>query len=379
MSELQLSLLAIGVLVVGGVYGYNAWQERRLRQRLHEAFDEERGDDALMRMEVVPTPRSEPQLKVEPQLAVSHEPVAEDVAPEPVASPVTLPVEEPAAAPAVERPVPPVPWFDEVLDYVAEILAPAPPGSAVIAELTAKIAAGGKPARVAGFNPITGEWEDLKRVGAGHHSRIRLALQLVTRSGPLSAPQVAGFTDAIRACATKIGATADYPDARAALQQAREVDEFCAEVDIAIGLNVVAPSGANFSGRDIQALAEAGGFKLEADGLFHYRQGGRTVFTLDNHEPVPFDGDDIASVTTSGVTLVLDVPRALDGKRALDLMIDAGERLATGLGGRLVDDNRVPLSATGITRIRQQLDAIADAMVARGFTPGGERALRLFA
>jgi len=76
---------------------------------------------------------------------------------------------------------------------------------------------------------------------------------------------------------------------------------------------------------------------------------------------------------------VLDVPRALDGKRALDLMIDAGERLATGLGGRLVDDNRVPLSATGITRIRQQLDAIADAMVARGFTPGGERALRLFA
>lgn len=378
MSELQLSLLVIGGLVVAGVYGYNAWQERRLRRRLQEAFGES-NDDALMQIEVVPTPRAEPQLRVEPQLEPAGPPVVDDPEPAPAASsaPYAVPPEAPPPATG-PVPVPPVPWFDEVLDFVAEINAAAPPGSAVIAELTAKIAAGGKPARVAGYNALTGEWEDLKRTGSGHHSRVRLAVQLVTRSGPLTAPQLAAFTDAVRACAARLGATAEYPDARAALARAREIDEFCADVDIVVGLNVVAPSGGTFSGSDVLALAEAGGFKLEADGLFHYRQGGRTVFTLDNQESVAFDADELAGFTTAGVTLLLDVPRALDGKRALDLMAEAGERLAAGLGGRLVDDNRVPLTAAGINRIRQQLDQIAQAMVERGFTPGGERALRLF-
>lgn len=374
MSDLQLGLLIIGGVVVGGVYAFNAWQERRLRKRLHEDFRDER-DDALM--QAAPAPRPEPQARVEPQFQPSSRNADDDSPTEPLIAPAG-PAAAQSAVDVPTAPVPGVPWFDDDLDYVAEINAGAPLGSAVIAELMTRIAAGGRPARVAGYNPANSEWEELKRTGAGHHSRIRLALQLVTRSGPLAAPQLAAFTDAVRSCAARIGATAEYPDPREALQRAREIDDFCADVDISIGLNVIAPGGIKFTGNDIHALAEAGGFNIEADGVFHYRDGGRTLFTLDNHEPVPFNPDDMANVSTGGITLVLDVPRVPDGKQALDLMIAAGERLANGLGGRLVDDNRVPLTATGITKIRQQLDGIGAAMIARGYTPGGERALRLF-
>ena len=48
MSDLQLSLLVIGAVVVGGVYLYNRVQERRLRSRLQQAFGGTH-DDVLLR------------------------------------------------------------------------------------------------------------------------------------------------------------------------------------------------------------------------------------------------------------------------------------------------------------------------------------------
>ncbi len=48
ISELQLSLIAIGVLSVGGVWGYNTWQERKHRKLAQEVFRSQQ-HDVLMR------------------------------------------------------------------------------------------------------------------------------------------------------------------------------------------------------------------------------------------------------------------------------------------------------------------------------------------
>jgi FtsZ-interacting cell division protein ZipA len=113
--------------------------------------------------------------------------------------------------------------------------------------------------------------------------------------------------------------------------------------------------------------------------VFHYIDGAdRTLFTLDNHEPAPFLPEQVKQITTGGVTLVLDVPRVADGAAALEKMVQIARELAAGLGGRLVDDNRVPLTEGSMQAIRQQLASIHEAMTARGTPPGSERALRLF-
>jgi len=170
------------------------------------------------------------------------------------------------------------------------------------------------------------------------------------------------------------------PDPQAAVASARELDGFCADVDVAIGLNIVASGSATFPGTAIRALAESMGFRLEPDGVFRYRErGNRTLFTLDNHEPAPFIPEQITSLTTSGVTLLLDVPRVAGGKEALDRMIEVGTNLAQELGGKLVDDNRVVLSDSGVAKIRQQLSEIHANMEAHGIAAGSARALRLFA
>jgi hypothetical protein len=356
MSDLQLTLLVIGAVVIAGVYAYNWAQERGFQRRMRQMFGEAH-DDVLLKAgveSVLADGRLEPQLPPR-----ADAPRAAGAA------------GEPALAPGGE--------FDPVLDFVAEIDADSPISDSLVSELMSKIAACGKPVRVAGFDPRSEAWEDVVRSRGGRYARLRLALQLVNRSGVVNTAQLATFCDACKACAEKVPALALYPDSHAALKTARELDAFCAEVDVAVGVNVVAQDGATFPGTAIRAAAEAAGFKLESDGVFHIRNERRqTLFTLDNHEPAPFLPESIKGLTTGGVTLLLDVPRVTDGAEVLDRMVGIAGSLATALGGRLVDDNRAALSEAGIARIKEQVRSIHAAMAARGIPAGSVRAQRLF-
>ena len=64
MSDLQLSLLVIGAVVIGAVYLYNWLQERSLQRRLQQAFGSAH-DDVLLKAGVdsaLADGRLEPQL-----------------------------------------------------------------------------------------------------------------------------------------------------------------------------------------------------------------------------------------------------------------------------------------------------------------------------
>lgn len=357
MSDLQLSLLMIGAVVVGAVFLYNWVQERSLRRRLQQSFGAAH-DDILLRGGF---DSALADGRLEPQLAAG--------------APAHGPQAEAAMAPADEADA----GFDDLLDYVAEISAEAAMSEALVGELVIRISSCGKPARARGLDPQRGEWEDIVRGAGGRYSRLRAGLQIVNRTGAVSVAQLATFVDAVRQCAEKVRAGVECPDPQAALKLARELDAFCATVDVAIGVNIVASEGQTFAGTRIRAAAESVGFKLEPDGMFHFRGGGRqALFTLDNHEPAPFLPESIKGLSTSGITLLLDVPRVANGGEVLARMLNVAENLASAIGGRLVDDNRATLSDAGVSRIREQLSSIQAAMTARGVPAGGTRALRLF-
>ncbi|HEV7391452.1 MAG TPA: cell division protein ZipA C-terminal FtsZ-binding domain-containing protein [Burkholderiales bacterium] len=373
MSDLQASLLIIGAVVVGGVTAFNWFQQWRLRRRLEQDSGDRHQDVLRVR------PATEPSRRVEPQLEPdrSAQPDEETThTPEPDAALASPPN---AANATVIQNLPEVPGFDVRVDYIAGIDAVDAISAAGLAELHTKAAAGGRRFRVAGFNPEINAWEEASRLSGGRYSHIRVAVQLVSRKGVIEAAALNAICDAVRGCATKFSALAHCPDIDAALKRAQELDAYCAEVDVAIGVNVVPTPGASFAGTRIRALAESAGFSLESDGLFHYRDEARhTLFTLDNQDPAPFVPEQMKHLSTSGITLVLDVPRVANGNAALDLMLRTGAHLANGLGGTLVDDNRVALSDNGVRVIQQQLQSIHGKMEARGMPPGSDRTLRLF-
>lgn len=360
MSDLQIALAAIGLLVVGGVYAFNLWQERKLRQRLERAF--EGGHDDVLLKAAAPepavlaaSPRIEPRLD-EPAIA---DPVA--VAAEPI-------------------PVTGDDGADPVIEFAADIELTEPAGDAALRELLSRLATFGKPARLLGWDEAAGVWQALGRGAHGDCRRLLAALQLANRAGPVQALQLNGFCDAVRAWAGRHDGEVQIDDTAVALQVARELDAFCGDMDVAIGLNVVAQSGTAFPGEQIAAAALAAGFSLEADGIFHSRDAdGQTLFTMENHEPEAFAEDRLAVMQTSGLTLLLDVPRIADGAAALDRMAQAGMMIAEALGGFVVDDNRVPLQEAGVARIKTQLQGICAAMAGRQIPAGSSRALRLFA
>lgn len=359
MSDLQLSLLVIGAVVVAAVYLYNWLQERTFRRRMSQAFGA--GHDDVLLKAGVESALADGRL--EPQLVP-----AESALDEGRAGPTH-------AAPQASHSG----GVDDTLDYVAEIDAGAPIPEPVIAELTSKIASCGKPVHVAGLDAQSGAWEDLVRGQGGRFRGLRLSLQLVNRAGAISAAQLALFCDAVKASADRLSTPASCPDAQAALKRARDLDSFCADVDVAVGVNVIAAESASFPGTRIRAAAEAAGFKLEPDGVFHYRNEQRqTLFTLDNHEPAPFLPESIKGLSTGGVTFLMDVPRVANGASVLDHMIEIAGGIAASLGGQLVDDNRAPLSEAGLARIREQVRTIHARMDLHGIPAGGTRALRLF-
>lgn len=359
MSDLQIALGVIGILAVGGVYAFNLWQERKLRQRLERAFSGEHEDVLLRSAEVPASARIEPQLLADQAAARMASGAA-----------------HPQEAAAVKDDG----GADRITELVVDIELPAPASDAAAQELLKLVAISGKPARVFGRDARSGLWQQLLRGAPAECLHLQAGLQLADRSGAVSAPQLSTFCDVIREWAARQGATVKIDDAAAAVAAARKLDAWCGEVDVTIGLNVVAASGAAFSGDQIAAAAAKAGGEPAADDRFYWRDAaGLTLFTLENLESGALTADQLAGVQTSGLTLLLDVPRVADCATAFDLMVRAGQDMAETLGGFLVDDNRVPLQPAAVGRIKLQLDQIVMTMTAGGIPAGSPRAQRLFA
>lgn len=356
MSDLQISLLVIGAFVVAGVYLLNAWQERQFRRRAEQAFAREH-DDVLLQgaaaaLEDVAAERVEPRLQ------------AAGIAP---------PARVAARPPAVTV-------IDPVIDYVVEVnTQPAADAADLHEELLVLATGWDKLVQVSGYDPGTGEWREAGVGGGMTFSQMRFALQMSNRAGCVAQSQLSAFRDAVlRWCERNHGVAKclDVPEAHA---MAAQLDRFCADVDIAIGINVITRDGNPFSGTKIRALAESAGLKLEANGVFCSRgEHGDLRFTLDNHEPMPFVPEQMKTLFTTGVTFLLDVPRVAGALHVFDAMLSTARNCAAALNGRLVDDNRAALSDAAIAKIREQLENILSRMETGQIAAGGARALRLF-
>ena len=413
MTELQLGLIGLGAAAVVGVFGYNKWQEMRQRKLAEAVLKPQHEDVLLARVKtgepvaVAPeSPRQEPELRVEesePSLE-RVEPVLVDPTPTEVEDAMAMaptPEPEPAIpAPAIAaEPVAPLPVVGGVAEAAPEIDAGPVPAElldprlefVVAMELVEPVSSLqilhsqrsalhrlNKPVHWIGFNEKTREWQRLAQDGEVDVRRLRVGLQLVNRLGPVSEGDLAIFTNAMQALADELMAVADMPPSRV-LDQAAEIDRFCAAVDLEIGLNLVS-RGSAFPGTKIRALAEAAGMMLGADGLFtRYDDAGRAQFSLQNFESTPFSVEALRSLTTHGLTFLLDVPRVDHGERVFMQMTEVAKRFADTLQGALVDDNRQPLSDSQLDHIRREFIGKPQATMASfGLAAGSPQALRLF-
>ncbi|WP_200383306.1 cell division protein ZipA C-terminal FtsZ-binding domain-containing protein, partial [Rhodocyclus tenuis] len=293
-------------------------------------------------------------------------------APVPAApSPASLAARETASAQLLLSPL---------VDYIAVIDA-ADPASAsqLLRSQRAALARLRKPVRWLGCNERTREWEPLREDSVAEYRRLRVGLQLVDRRGPVNEVELAIFQRAMQDLADELIAVIDLAPAQPALEAAASLDGFCADVDIQIGINVIS-QGLPFPGSKLRALAEAAGMLLDGEGRFVRRDDdGQALFVLSNQESGGFPGEELKTLTTHGVTFLLDVPRVAHGDRVFAQMLELARRFAATLHGALVDDNRRPLAEGALEPIRRAIAQSQAAMAARQVPAGSALAQRLFA
>ncbi len=283
---------------------------------------------------------------------------------------------QPRAAGLPLRPDPP--GIDVRVDFLARMLPLEPVSAESLADILASAPDVGRQMTVLGC-PVGGQdWQPVLRQSV-RYEEVAVALQQVDRSGLIAPAALERFARWVDDVAERITATCIPPDPEQAHAVAAELDAFCAEADVLIGINVVAPD-VPVPATKIRALAEAAGFRLQPLGHFALENDdGVVLLTLSDIEGRPFISDQIRTAASSGVTLLLDIPRTPQPARVYNQMMQIARQMAQGIGGRIVDDKRQGLSDAGVRVIGERIAALESRLAAQQMSAGSALARRVFA
>lgn len=363
-TDLQLSLLLIGALIIAAVVLFNRYQQRR--------FYRTRSEPAGVPMQ---TPER-PAVAVEPIAKDRREPTFKLPTKLPMAAPTKAESASPAAA--VDD-VPWPTWIDAHIDYVASIQPVDPVGGREFFAAPYRSDVINRPLTWLGLNAAHNQWERIRNASEAKYTRFIAVLQLLNRSGPATGAELGVFCDLVQQLAEQLMAVVDCPDRQAALARAQQFDQICAAVDVEIALHALSDEQRPFPAAKLVSLAESAGMRIVSDGTLQYDDARDLAqFRLRNEEQRPFIAGALDAITTHAVVFEIDVPRASEGIDAFDRMTQLAKRVVENLGGRLVDDNRQPLSDAAIAAIRGQLQNLYGTMQQHHLKPGSDLALRLF-
>ncbi|MBW0170721.1 MAG: cell division protein FtsZ [Hydrogenophaga sp.] len=377
MSTLQIGLAIIGGLVLAGVVAYNAWvtsksAPRTARERHGDAAEERAGDETLP---YTPADLAEHEIQ-------RIDPVLGDM---PGAPSPPDPAEVAAAAAAVSlnplmtQPPEKRPGLDALIDVIAPLLLEHEvSGDALLAALPGTRRVGSKPFAVEGQSETTGEWES-PRLGQRYRA-LQAGVQLANRSGPLNDIEFSEFVVKAQAFADAVGASPDFPDMRAEVARARELDTFASGHDAQLGFTLRARRAAWSPGYVAQHAAKLGFVAGALPGrmvLSGSHSGQAPILSLV-FDPQAAMAEDPEQTALREIALSLEVTHVPRSEQPFVRMRQAAVALAEAMDGVVTDDAGQPLSVEALDQIGADLESLYDALDSRDLSAGSAQARRLF-
>jgi len=372
MSELQIGLIALGVILIIVVLSLNWWQDRRIRRRMQDQFAHE-GEDPLLGDAEKPVrsrrddsgsnrrrhrERREPEWRTPAQI----DPVNPDGRLEPGVTHDLAEVDD------HEEP-------DARTEAVIDIVFVQPVAAEDLMPLVRDVRQAGRKMLRVFYRTTRGVHCARLRLGEQYAS-MQIAVLLANRSGVLTPTEWAQAWAQAQRIADAFDAEVEGPDPKEVSQRATELDALCASLDTSVSLTVKPRGGAQWREPQILAAARSVGFSDQP--------GGGELHWLDENNAVRFSlmypqGGQRNSPQYHSISLLLDVPRSPAVPSAFADMADVGRMLARKLDGELVDDNGLPLAEGCEAAVDTQLRQLYAELEKAGFTSGSSRALRVFA
>lgn len=364
MTDLQISLIAIGGTIVVGVISYNKWQEYKTRKSVQRAFSSDH-DDVLMQPSAVADDASE--LRHEPSFSIPDAAAGSEQASDAAGAADGMPVA--VAADTVTPPPPQDLPVDPLIDCnIPLMLEGTLQGAQILPALQTLTHIGSKPIHYIGLRADQ-QWEAVR--SAGTYSALQAGVQLANRSSALNELEYSELVMRLRAVADQLGAEPDVPDMAEVVHVARELHHFIVEHDAQLGINVHS-KGAPWVVDNLHIMLKKQGFELLPNGRLSMPDGdGGNLFLLSTNA-------NAGAATTARLTLLLEVPCVAPLRDGFGAMTSCARMLASKLDGAVVDDGNQLLSEEALAEIAAQVAEFYDDMETAEIPAGSNRAQRLF-
>jgi len=373
MSTLQVSLAIIGGLVLAGVMAYNAWVTRRNLPRTVR----DRGSDPGLQGSGAPTALIFPPAAPGADEDGRIDPVLDDDVPVSPDQPRDLGNLNSAfstASSPEKRPM-----LDALIDVIALLALEAEvSGDAVLAALPGTRRVGSKPFAVECLSALTPEWE-VPRPGQRYHA-LQAGVQLANRAGALNDIEFSEFVVTAQAFADTLGATPDFPDMRAEVARARELDAFASGHDAQLGFTLRARRAAWSPGYVTQHAARQGFVAGSLPGrmVLPGSSAGQAPILSLAFDPQAAMAEDPEQSALRELALSLEVTHVPRSEQPFVRMRQAAAALAEAMDGVVTDDAGQPLSTEALEQIGSDLEGLYDALDGRELSAGSAQARRLF-
>lgn len=125
-------------------------------------------------------------------------------------------------------------------------------------------------------------------------------------------------------------------------------------------INVLSKPSKAFSGPDLKKLFEACGLEHGDMDIYHRHEESDThspvQFSVANAvEPGTFRPDEIAGISTPGISFFMSLPGPNNAMQAFDFMLETAQCVVRNLGGELKDERRSVMTPQTIEHCRQRI------------------------
>lgn len=341
MSDLQIGLILLGVVLILAVLVFNWWQDWRVRQKMQDQFPE-REHDPLMGGAGTTYP-----VRREPGLGASQ-PVASD--------------DDADDADEV----------DPTTEVVIDVSFASPVSSSQLYGVLQSVRkVGTKPVRVFAENDEGAHRAWLRP--SENYSSVQLAVLMANRSGALTDIEWSQLWTVAQSLAERFDGVVEGPEIETVLKQAQALDAVCADLDAQVGLVLQLHDPKNVD--DVVQTLEHAGFFYGDTHLAWMADSGlpRFIVLLDGLPAAQVQADQVRRLD-----FVLDLPNSPLDEQAFSRMATVGRDLAGRLDAVLLDDQGRVLPDHADDAIDKQLHAIYQRLEDAGYPSGDPRTVRIF-
>jgi hypothetical protein len=384
MGNLLWGTLALGIIALVALVGYNLWEMRAARAR-RPRLAEPAAVAAVAGQAALQDERIEPSLDGSAASAqtaatvergqgiLASQPQADAALEEGIASPAPIaPIAHIAHKPAAA-----LGELNELIYAVAEVDFPAPlSGGAIQPLLPGSLRAGSKPVELRGWSISTDDWTALDVHDS--YSRLSAGVLLANRAGPINEVEYSDFIAMAQRLAGATSADTDFPDMLDVVAKARTLDEFAAQHDALITITLQA-RGTPWSAAFLQQAAMGCGFTAgHIPGRMVLPAPDDSALLTLQFDPQAALADEPNAQALSHAALVLDVPAVDATLEPLAALHRASNHLAGKLDAIMVDDGGQLLSDATWTMLHNQLKSLYGALAQRGLPAGAPATRKLY-